>query len=99
MVSASRMCCQVCRICCLPSAVSCRTKPSAWWVKKPEYGSEQYPGFFTHHALGFVRQDTADGKQQMRQTWQHILDALTMVLTLSLIHISQAGLPDAGAQP
>lgn len=31
-----------------------------------EYGSEQYPGFFTHHALGFVRQDTADGKQQMR---------------------------------
>ena len=30
---------------------------------------------------GFVRQDTADGKQQMRQTWQHILDALTMVLT------------------
>ena len=33
------------------------------------------------HALGFVRQDTADGKQQMRQTWQHILDALTMVLT------------------
>ena len=46
-----------------------------------EYGSEQYPGFFTHHALGFVRQDIADGKQQMRQTWQHILDALTMVLT------------------
>ena len=46
-----------------------------------EYGSEQYPGFFTQHALGFVRQDTADGKQQMRQTWQHILDALTMVLT------------------
>ena len=45
------------------------------------YGGEQYPGFFTHHALGFVRQDTADGKQQMRQTWQHILDALTMVLT------------------
>ena len=45
------------------------------------FGSKQYPGFFTHHALGFVRQDTADGKQQMRQTWQHILDALTMVLT------------------
>ena len=47
-----------------------------------EYGSRQYPGFFTHHALGFVQQDTADGKQQMRQTWQHILDALTTVLTL-----------------
>jgi ABC-type glycerol-3-phosphate transport system permease component len=31
-------------------------------------------------ALGFVQQDTADGKQQMRQTWQHILDALCNVL-------------------
>ena len=52
-----------------------------WMYRQMEYGSEQYPGFFTHHALGFVRQNTADGKQQMRQTWQHILDALTMVLT------------------
>lgn len=52
-----------------------------WMYRQLEYGSAQYPGFFTHHALGFVRQDTADGKQQMRQTWQHILDALTMVLT------------------
>ena len=41
---------------------------------------QQYPGFFTHHALGFVQQDTAGGKQQMRQTWQHILDALCSVL-------------------
>ena len=46
-----------------------------WMYRQLEYGSAQYPGFFTHHALGFVRQDTADGKQQMRQTWQHILDA------------------------
>lgn len=37
-----------------------------WMYRQMEYGSEQYPGFFTHHALGFVRQDTADGKQQMR---------------------------------
>ena len=33
-----------------------------WMYRQMEYGSEQYPGFFT-------------------QTWQHILDALTMVLT------------------
>ena len=52
-----------------------------WIYERMAYGGEQYPGFFTHHALGFVRQDTADGKQQMRQTWQHILDALTKVLT------------------
>ena len=45
-----------------------------------EYGSRQYPGFFTHHALGFVQQDTADGKQQMQRAWQHILDALCTVL-------------------
>ena len=52
-----------------------------WMYRQLEYGCQRYPGFFTHHALGFVRQDTADGKQQMRQAWQHILDALCMVLT------------------
>ena len=51
-----------------------------WMYRQMEYGCQQYPGFFTHHALGFVQQDTADGKQQMRQTWQHILDALCSVL-------------------
>ena len=45
-----------------------------------EYGCQRYPGFFTHHALGFVQQDTADGKQQMQRAWQHILDALCTVL-------------------
>ena len=48
--------------------------------RQMEYGCQQYPGFFTHHALGFVQQATANGKQQMRQTWQHILDALCNVL-------------------
>ena len=52
-----------------------------WMYRQLEYGCQRYPGFFTHHALGFVRQDTADGKQQMWQAWQHILDALCMVLT------------------
>ena len=51
-----------------------------WMYRQMEYGCQQYPGFFTHHALGFVQQDTDDGKQQMRQTWQHILDALCNVL-------------------
>ena len=51
-----------------------------WMYRQMEYGCQQYPGFFTHHALGFVQQDTDDGKQQMRQTWQHILDALCSVL-------------------
>ena len=51
-----------------------------WMYRQMEYGCQQYPGFFTHHALGFVQQDTAGGKQLMRQTWQHILDALCSVL-------------------
>ena len=51
-----------------------------WMYRQLEYGCAPYPGFFTHHALGFVQQDSADGKQQMRQTWQHILDALCNVL-------------------
>ena len=51
-----------------------------WMYRQMEYGCQQYPGFFTHHALGFVQQDADDGKQQMRQTWQHILDALCNVL-------------------
>ena len=51
-----------------------------WMYRQMEYGCQQYPGFFTHHALGFVRQDTDNGKQQMRQTWQHILRQLCFVL-------------------
>ena len=51
-----------------------------WMYKQLEYGCQRYPGFFTHHALGFVQQNTADGKQQMQRAWQHILDALCTVL-------------------
>ena len=51
-----------------------------WMYKQLEYGCQRYPGFFTHHALGFVQQDTADRKQQMQRAWQHILDALCTVL-------------------
>ena len=51
-----------------------------WMYRQLEYGCQRYPGFFTHHALGFVQQDTADGKQQMQRAWQHILDALGTVL-------------------
>lgn len=51
-----------------------------WMYQQLAYGSQRYPGFFTHHALGFVRENTADGKQQMQRAWQHILDALCRVL-------------------
>lgn len=51
-----------------------------WMFGQLEYGCERYPGFFTHHSLGFMQQDAADGKRQMRQAWQHILDELKAVL-------------------
>jgi len=51
-----------------------------WMYQQLEDGCQRYPGFFTHHALGFVRQDTADGKQQMQRAWRHILEALCVVL-------------------
>lgn len=45
-----------------------------------EQGCKQYPGFFTLHSLGFMREDKDDGRQKMQQTWRHILDKLNAVL-------------------
>lgn len=52
----------------------------AWMYGRMEYGCKQYPGFFTLHSLGFMREEKAQGKRQMHQTWQHILDELCAVL-------------------
>ena len=51
-----------------------------WMYSRIEYGCKQYPAFFTLHSLGFMQKDKLEGKQQMQQTWQHILDGLTSVL-------------------
>ena len=51
-----------------------------WMYERMEYGSRQYPGFFTLHSLGFLGEDKSDGRQRMQQTWQHILDELCAVL-------------------
>ncbi len=55
---------------------SCAT----WMYERMAYGGQQYPGFFTLHSLGFLREERADGKRRMQQTWQHILDGLCAVL-------------------
>ena len=44
------------------------------------YGCRQYPGFFTLHSLGYMREEKDDGKRCMQQTWQHILAGLCSVL-------------------
>ena len=51
-----------------------------WMYGRMEYGSRQYPGFFTLHALGFLGEDKSGGKRRMQQTWQHILEGLSTVL-------------------
>lgn len=53
-----------------------------WMYGRMEYGCKQYPGFFTLHSLGFMREDKPDGKRRMQQTWQHILEGLCSVLKL-----------------
>lgn len=52
----------------------------AWMYQRMAYGCERYPGFFTLHSLGFLREDKTAGKQRMQQTWQHILTGLRSVL-------------------
>lgn len=51
-----------------------------WMYRQLEYGYQTYPGFFTHHSMGFMQEDAADGKIRMHHAWQHILDQLCMVL-------------------
>ena len=51
-----------------------------WMYERMEYGCKQYPGFFTLHSLGFMREDKSDGKRRMQETWQHILSGLCSVL-------------------
>ena len=52
----------------------------AWMYQRMEYGCRQYPGFFTLHSLGFLREDKSDGKRRMERTWQHIRQGLLAVL-------------------
>ncbi len=52
----------------------------SWIYGQMEYGCKQYPGFFTLHALGFMREERSQGKQRMQKTWRHILDELFSVL-------------------
>lgn len=51
-----------------------------WMYERIEQGCKEYPGFFTLHSLGFMREDKSDGKRRMQETWQHILDGLCTVL-------------------
>lgn len=60
----------------LDDTVSC----IRWMYRQMEHGCQTYPGFFTHHSMGFMQQGAADGKLRMHHAWQHILDELCVVL-------------------
>ena len=51
-----------------------------WVYERMACGCREYPGFFTLHSLGFMREDKSDGKRRMQQTWQHIVAGLRFVL-------------------
>lgn len=51
-----------------------------WIYTRIAYGCEQYPGFFTLHSIGFLRDERPDGKRRMQQTWGRILTELCSVL-------------------
>ena len=39
-----------------------------WMYERMEYGCREYPGFFTLHSLGFMRENKLDGKRRMQQS-------------------------------
>ena len=52
----------------------------SWICKRLEYGNAQFPGFFSLHSFGFMKNEKTDGKKKMLQTWEHILNGLCNVL-------------------
>ena len=52
----------------------------SWIYKRLQYGNEQFPGFFSLHSLGFMKDEKTDGKKKMLQTWGHILNGLCDIL-------------------
>lgn len=51
-----------------------------WLFARMQYGSEQYPGFFTLHSVSFANAERPDGRERMEKAWQHIRTMLCAVL-------------------
>ena len=52
----------------------------SWIYKRLEYGNAQFPGFFSLHSFGFMKDEKTDGKKKMLQAWEHILNELCNIL-------------------
>lgn len=51
-----------------------------WLYQRMAYGAEQYPHFFNLHSIVFASGEKADGREQMRRTWDHIRSSLCAVI-------------------
>ena len=58
----------------------------SWIYRRLEYGNEQFPGFFSLHSFGFMKDEKTDGKKKMLQTWGHILNGLCNICVRSTIY-------------
>lgn len=52
----------------------------SWIYERLQYGNMKFPGFFSLHSFGFIKEEKTDGKKRMIQTWEHILNGLCVVL-------------------
>lgn len=53
-----------------------------WIFDSIKKGSEQYPGFFSSHSMSLSGEDTANGKDIMAHSWEHMQAKLYTVLML-----------------
>ena len=52
----------------------------SWIYERFKYGNKRFPGFFSLHSFGFMKEGKDDGKKRMMRTWEHILNGLCEVL-------------------
>ena len=52
----------------------------SWIYKRLEYGNEQFPGFFSLHSFGFMKDEKNGWKEENAADLEHILNGLCDVL-------------------
>jgi len=51
-----------------------------WIYDRIGWGNEKYPGFLAMHAVNFMEDEKAAGRQRMEKSWQRIQDQMLKVL-------------------
>lgn len=55
----------------------------SWIYERFQYGNKRFPGFFSLHSFGFMKEGKDEGKKRMMRTWEHILNGLCEVLKMT----------------